>query len=111
MRIESESDSIRVVHNEISTVHHRITELAMRGETAMAWTDGDREKYDSLLQETDSMLKEIKGSCKEYVQPKMIDSISTLLYIKWQHLADLMEMTEQHKERNRQLFESTANGR
>lgn len=104
MRIESEADSIRVVHNEICTVHHRITELAMRGETAMAWTDGDKQKYDSLLQETDSMLKEIKGSCKGYVQPKMIDSISTLLYIKEQHLVDLMEMMEQHKNKNRQLL-------
>lgn len=104
MCIEAESDSIRIVHNEINMVHHRITELVMRGETAVAWTDADKQRYDSLLQETDSMLKEVKESCKGYVQPHLIDSVSTLLYIKGQHLTDLMEMSERHKARGRELL-------
>lgn len=102
--IEAESDSIRIVHNEISAVHRRITELAMQGETAVAWTEADKQRYDSLLQETDSMLEDIKESCKGYVQPTLIDSVSTLLYIKGQHLADLMEMSVRHKTRGRELL-------
>lgn len=80
MSIEAESDSIRIVHNEISAVHRRITELAMCGETAVAWTDADTQRYDSLLQETDSMLEEVKESCKGYVQPHNTFRTYNILY-------------------------------
>jgi len=74
-RIEAEATEIRKVHGEISTVHHRITELAMRGETAMTWTEEEYMRYDSLSQRTDSMLDTIKTTCRGIVNPSRIDSL------------------------------------
>lgn len=103
-RIEAESNDIRVVHKEISAVHHRITELAMRGETAMVWTEADRQRYDSLISETDSMLVDIKTSCRGYVRPSLIDSVCTLLGKKEQCLVDIMVMVERHKTKDKHLL-------
>lgn len=94
--IEAEAHGIRFAHNKINTVHHRITELAMRGESAMAWTDADSARYDSLLHETDTMLQGMKKSCAEYVQPSLVDSVCLQLRRKGEHLKDFMLTVRDH---------------
>lgn len=103
--IMAKSDSIRAVHNEMGIVHHRITELAMRGETAMAWTDSDREKYDSLLQKTDTLLERLTLTCTDYVNKEQIDSVRLLLHQKQEHLERLMQIVRTHRQSDRKLLD------
>jgi len=103
-RIETEATEIRKVHGEVSTVHHCVTELAMRGETAMAWTENEYMRYDSLAQRTDSMLDTIKTTCKGFVNPSHIDSLKALLEEKKEHLAWIMETVNEQRQTDRRLL-------
>jgi len=103
-RIEAEASEIRKVHGEVSTVHHCVTELAMRGETAMTWTEGEYIRYDSLSQRTDSMLDTIKTSCKGFVSPSQIDSLKALLGKKKEHLAWIMETVNEQRQLDKRLL-------
>jgi len=102
--IAVKSDSIRVAHNEISTVHHCITELAMRGETAMAWTDEDKRKYDSLLAKTDMLLGTLTLTCRDYVNKEKIDSVRLLLQQKQEHIEWMMLTVRTHRQSDRRLL-------
>ena len=77
--IEAESAEIRQVRRDINTAHRRITRLATLGESVIGWEEADSTRYRTLRLRTDSLLQALKLHCREYVQPKQIDTLRTLL--------------------------------
>ena len=90
--IEAESAEIRQVRRDINTAHRRITRLATLGESVIGWEEADSTRYRTLRLRTDSLLQALKLHCREYVQPKQIDTLRTLLAEKEAHLLHLTEI-------------------
>ena len=96
--IEAESAEIRQVRRDINTAHRRITRLATLGESVIGWEEADSTRYRTLRLRTDSLLQALKLHCREYVQPKQIDTLRTLLAEKEAHLLHLTEILARQDE-------------
>lgn len=95
--IEQESITISQTQSNISTVHRHITVLATFGESVMTWTEKDCELYRTRRLKADSLLQILREQCKEFVRPKQVDSLRTLLLNKEEHLLRMKEIFRQQK--------------
>lgn len=101
--IEAETVKIRSVRLDINKAHRYITELAIRGESVVAWREADYRDYHRHRLLTDSLLQTLKPHCREYVQPSQIDTLRHLLAEKETHLLHIMQNIKQQKEREEML--------
>ena len=95
--IEQESITIFQTQSNISTTHRHITVLATFGESVMTWTEKDCELYRTRRLKADSLLQILREQCKEFVRPKQVDSLRTLLLNKEEHLLRMKEIFRQQK--------------
>ena len=89
-KIENETMAVRQIQREVNTAHRYITLLAMRGEIALAWEEGDFEDYRSLRLRVDTMLQTMQDSNEEFVSRAQIDTLRHLLANKEEHLHQIM---------------------
>lgn len=73
--IEIETVKIRLVRLDINKAHRRITGLAIRGESVVAWEKADYRDYHRHRLLTDILLQTLKPHCREYVRPGQIDTL------------------------------------
>lgn len=98
--IELEYSEIRSVRLGINKAYRRITGLAIRGESVMAWEDADYQDYRHHRLLTDSLLQTLKPHCQEYVRPGQIDTLRYLLAEKETHLRHIMQSLDHRDERD-----------
>lgn len=98
--IEAETVKIRSVRLDINKAHRRITELAIRGESVVAWEEADYQNYHLHRLLTDSLLQTLKPHCREYVRPRQIDTLRHLLAEKETHLRRIMQSFDHRDERD-----------
>ena len=98
--IEAGTEEIRSIRLGINAAHRRITELAMQGESVMAWEVADYKEYRMYRMGTDSLLQTLKPHCTRYVRPEQIDTLRYLLADKEVHLLHIMQIFERLNERD-----------
>ena len=98
--IEAETLKIRSVRFGINKAHRRITGLAIRGESVVAWEEVDYRDYRHHRLLTDSLLQTLKPQCWEYVHPGQIDTLRHLLAKKETHLRYIMQSLDRRDERD-----------
>ena len=98
--IEAETVKIRSVRLDINKAHSRITGLAIRGESVVAWEEADYRDYRRHRLLTDSLLQTLKPHCQEYVHPGQIDTLRHLLAEKETHLLRIMQNLDHRDERD-----------
>lgn len=98
--IEAETVKIRSVRLDINKAHSRITGLAIRGESVVAWEEADYRDYRRHRLLTDSLLQTLKPHCREYVRPGQIDTLRHLLAEKETHLRQIMQNLDHRDERD-----------
>lgn len=98
--IEAETVKIRSVRLDINKAHSRITGLAIRGESVVAWEEADYRDYRRHRLLTDSLLQTLKPHCREYVHPGQIDTLRHLLAEKETHLLRIMQSLDHRDERD-----------
>ena len=98
--IEAETVKIRSVRLDINKAHSRITGLAIRGESVVAWEEADYRDYRRHRLLTDSLLQTLKPHCREYVHPGQIDTLRHLLAEKETHLLRIMQNLDHRDERD-----------
>ena len=98
--IEAETVKIRSVRLDINKAHSRITGLAIRGESVVAWEEADYRDYRRPRLLTDSLLQTLKPHCREYVHPGQIDTLRHLLAEKETHLLRIMQNLDHRDERD-----------
>ena len=98
--IEAETVKIRPVRLDINKAHRRITGLAIRGESVVAWEEADYRDYRRHRLLTDSLLQTLKPHCREYVRPGQIDTLRHLLAEKETHLRHIMQSLDHRDERD-----------
>ena len=98
--IEAETVKIRSVRLDINKAHRRITGLAIRGESVVAWEEADYRNYRRHRLLTDSLLQTLKPHCREYVRPGQIDTLRHLLAEKETHLRHIMQNLDRRDERD-----------
>lgn len=103
-KIENESISIFKTQHDINTVHRYITSLVTYGESVMVWNYEDSLAYRERRSRTDSMLQTLRTQCKDFIQPKQIDSLRTLLTVKEEYLFQIMKASRQQKRTDSLLF-------
>lgn len=96
--IEAETVKIRSVRLDINKAHRRITGLAIRGESVVAWEEVDYQDYCRHRLLTDSLLQTLKSYCREYVRPGQIDTLRHLLAEKETHLRHIMQSLDRQDE-------------
>lgn len=102
--IGEETVEIRHIRNDINTVHRRIMELAMFGESIVVWEETDYLAYRQIRLMTDSLLQALKSRCREYARPFRIDTLRSLLASKEAHLRHLMRSIGRQTERDSLLI-------
>ena len=90
--IESDTREIRQIRICINRMQHHITELAISGESVIDWSESDYQKYQTKRLFTDSLLQDMKSLCANYVQPRQIDTLRSLLADKELHLKHIMNV-------------------
>ena len=103
-KIENESISIFQTQHDINTVHRYITSLVTYGESVMVWNYEDSLAYRERRSRTDSMLQTLRTQCRDFIQPKQIDSLRTLLAVKEEYLFQIMKASRQQKRTDSLLF-------
>lgn len=98
--IEAETVKISPVRLDINKAHRRITGLAIRGESVVAWEEADYRDYRRHRLLTDSLLQTLKPHCREYVSPGQIDTLRHLLAEKETHLRHIMQSLDRRDERD-----------
>lgn len=98
--IEIETVKIRLVRLDINKAHRRITGLAIRGESVVAWEKADYRDYHRHRLLTDILLQTLKPHCREYVRPGQIDTLRHLLAEKETHLRHIMQSLDRRYERD-----------
>lgn len=97
-KIEAETVEIRSARLDISKAHRRITGLAIRGESVVAWEESDYWDYHHHRLLTDSLLQTLKFHCIRFVRPGQIDTLRHLLAEKETHLRHIMQSLERRDE-------------
>lgn len=103
-KIENESIAIFQTQHDINTAHRYVTALVTYGETVMVWNNEDSLAYRERRMRTDSMLQTLRTQCRDFIQPRQIDSLRTLLTAKEEHLFQIMEASRQQKRADSLLF-------
>ena len=103
-KIENESISIFQTQHNINTAHRYITSLVTYGESVMVWNNEDSMAYRERRSRTDSMLQTLRTQCRDFIQPKQIDSLRTLLAAKEEYLFQIMKASRQQKRTDSLLF-------
>lgn len=96
--LEGETLIIQRIQGDINTAHRRITMLATYGESVIAWTTDDYERYKAYRQKTDSVLLSLKKPCSDFVCPEQIDTLRRLLEQKEKHLYGIMQVMHRQDE-------------
>jgi two-component system aerobic respiration control sensor histidine kinase ArcB len=89
--IEENANAIRLVHREINNIHRHITDLALSGESVMAWKRADYESYYGERLSVDTLLQNLQRSHGNFVLSEQIDTLRNLLKDKEMHLLHIME--------------------
>lgn len=89
-KIEEEITEIREANQTINAAHRHITILATLGESAIAWDDGDFQKYQLRRQKVDSLLLFLQGNYAEFTPSDPIDTLRLVLENKEKHLFNTM---------------------
>lgn len=89
--IESEANAMRVVRHGINNIHRHITDLALSGESVIAWSLEDYDSYHTDRLKVDSLLQDLKLNHEDFVLPEQIDSLRYLLEDKEVHLFNIMQ--------------------
>lgn len=89
--IEEDANAIRLVRHEINNVHRHITDLALSGESVMAWEQADYESYHKDRLDVDTLLQNLQRSHGDFVLSDQIDTLRNLLEDKETHLLHIME--------------------
>lgn len=89
--LEEKTVEIRHIQRDINTAHRRITTLSTYGESVIAWTMDDYEKYKAYRLRVDSLLQRLKSPCREFVRPEQLDTLCLLLKQKEEHLHGIMQ--------------------
>lgn len=97
-KIETESAGSRNTRHDINTVHRLITELATLGESVINWEDADYLTYHKKRLCTDSLLQKLQHLCQDFICPKQIDTLRSLLADKEQHLFHIMQTFHKQEE-------------
>lgn len=90
--IESDTREIRQIRICINKMQHHITELAISGESVIDWDESEYQKYQARRLFIDSLLQDMKSLCANYVQPRQIDTLRSLLADKELHLKHIMNV-------------------
>lgn len=89
--IESETNVMRVVRRDINNIHRHVTDLALSGESVIAWELEDYDFYHTDRLKVDSLLQDLKLNHEVFVLPEQIDSLRYLLEDKEVHLFNIMQ--------------------
>lgn len=89
--IEEDANAIRLVRREINNIHRHITDLALSGESVMAWEQADYESYHEDRLDVDILLQDLQRSHGDFVLSDQIDTLRNLLEDKETHLLHIME--------------------
>lgn len=89
--IEEDANAIRLVRREINNIHRHITDLALSGESVMAWEQADYESYHEDRLNVDALLQNLQRSHGDFVLSEQIDTLRYLLEDKEVHLLNIME--------------------
>lgn len=89
--IEEDANAIRLVRREINNIHRHITDLALSGESVMAWEQADYESYHEDRLDVDILLQDLQRSHGDFVLSDQIDTLHNLLEDKETHLLHIME--------------------
>ena len=91
LEIEEDANAIRLVRREINNIHRHITDLALSGESVMAWEQADYESYHEDRLDVDILLQDLQRSHGDFVLSDQIDTLRNLLEDKETHLLHIME--------------------
>ena len=89
--IVEDANAIRLVRREINNIHRHITDLALSGESVMAWEQADYESYHEDRLDVDILLQDLQRSHGDFVLSDQIDTLRNLLEDKETHLLHIME--------------------
>ncbi|MFR7608392.1 ATP-binding response regulator [Odoribacter laneus] len=89
--IEEDANAIRLVRREINNIHRHITDLALSGESVMAWEQADYESYHEDRLNTDTLLQNLQLNHGDFVLSDQIDTLRNLLEDKETHLLHIMQ--------------------
>lgn len=98
LEIERETADVHRIRLDNNRVHRHITELATRGENAIAWKESDYREYRQKRQQTDSLLQSLKKNCGKFIRPEQIDTLCRLLAKKEDYLFHIMEAVRKQDE-------------
>lgn len=104
--IEREMDNMHTIYEASNGVHEKIGALALAGEGAVFWKDGDYAAYRRLRLSVDSFLVSVKPLCRERVSPMQVDTLRCLLEEKEKHLRSIMLAA-----RRKETFDVDVSGR
>lgn len=104
--IEREMDNMHTIYEASNGVHEKIGALALAGEGAVFWKDGDYAAYRRLRLSVDSFLVSVKPLCRERVSPMQVDTLRCLLEEKEKHLRSIMLAA-----RRKEAFDADVSGR
>lgn len=96
-KIEEDANAIRLVRREINNIHRHITDLALSGESVMAWEQADYESYHEDRLDVDILLQNLQRSHGDFVLSDQIDTLRNLLEDKEAHLLHIMEAYHRQK--------------
>lgn len=88
--IEKETTTIRQVRRDINVIHRHITNLAMYGESVIAWDGNDYQSYRENRLYGDTLLQMLKHNHNEFIRFEQIDTLRELLIKKEEHLLQIM---------------------
>lgn len=104
--LEKKTVEIQQIQRDINTAHRRITTLSTYGESVIAWTMDDYEKYKAYRSRVDSLLQKLKSPCREFVRPEQLDTLCLLLEQKEEHLHGIMQAVHRQDEADSLLLNS-----
>nr|WP_240057995.1 hybrid sensor histidine kinase/response regulator [Bacteroides uniformis] len=96
--IEKETTAIRQVRRDINVIHRHITNLAMYGESVIAWDENDYQSYRENRLYVDTLLQMLRHSHNEFIRFEQIDTLRELLIKKEKHLLQIMQAYHLQKE-------------
>lgn len=92
--LENQTMNMYSIQMDINLIHHRITTLAMYGESVIIWSKSDYDNYSEFRSETDSLLVCLKQSAREFVLTEQIDTLRQQLLQKEFRLRNLMNIIQ-----------------
>ena len=93
--IETEVSEVREVTRTIHAAQRHITVLATFGESALAWDKSDYQRYRERRLRVDSLLRILQQNNTEFVNPRRIDTLRTLMEDKEKHLFQAMQIFQE----------------